>query len=209
MGQRTSVEHARRTVVDKSTLAASIGGGIFAAAFGLLTATILIREEVADTVGGNVADWKGITWYYVNAHMVYLDLEVSGSVEFLELSIMLDLISQSGSTNAQLLYLVPPLVLVAVGAGLARYVRVRDIGEGVMVGAPITLGYGTVVTLLAIASESSSEVEILGVGVRGSIAPELMPTVVVAGVLYPLVFATAGAVLYPLISTARSVLAKL
>ncbi len=51
------------------------------------------------------------------------------------------------------------------------------------------MGLGAVVT------EASGEWSAFGIDATVSMAPELMPAIVLAGLLYPLVFATAGAVL--------------
>ncbi|WP_440766328.1 hypothetical protein [Natronorubrum sp. DTA7] len=176
-----------------SSVAASAGLGVLAAAIGYLVSYVLIVDEVRDVFGGDVADWKGVAWYVYNAHLV--DIETTGSFGSFGGSSTVDFIAESGSTSATLLYVVPPLVLLGMGAMLARQWDVADIGEAVTVGAPVTIGYAVVVGLGALVAESSSEGSFFGIEASGSVAPELLPAVVLGGVLYPLVFATAGAVL--------------
>lgn len=177
----------------RSSVAASAGLGVLAAAIGYLVTYVLIAGEVRDAVGDDVATWKGVAWFFYNAHMV--DVEASGSVGSFGGTETVDFIAESGSASADLLYLVPPLALLGVGALLAIQWSVTDVGEAVVVGAPVTIGYAVVVGLGALVAESSSESSFFGVEVAGSIAPALVPAIVLGGILYPLVFATAGAVL--------------
>ncbi|WP_207586189.1 hypothetical protein [Halomontanus rarus] len=181
------------TVSRRSSIAASAGLGVLAAAIGYLTSYVLIAGEVRDTFGGDVAEWKGVAWYVYNAHMV--DIETSSSFGSIGGSDTVNLIAESSSTSATALYVIPPLVLLGTGAMLAIRFDAADIGEAVAVGAPVTIGYAVVVGLGALVAESSGEGAIFGIEISGSAAPALGPAVVLAGVLYPLVFATAGAVL--------------
>ncbi|WP_436346128.1 hypothetical protein [Natronorubrum sp. FCH18a] len=176
-----------------SSVAASAGLGVLAAAIGYLVTYVLIVDEVRDVFGGDVADWKGVAWYFYNAHLV--DVETTGSFGSFGGSSTVDFIAESGSTSATLLYVVPPLVLLGTGAVLVRRWNVADIGEAVTVGAPVTVGYAVVVGLGALVAESSSEGSVFGIEASGSVAPELLPAIVLGGIFYPLVFATAGAVL--------------
>ncbi|ELY44700.1 hypothetical protein [Natronorubrum tibetense] len=176
-----------------SSVAASAGLGVLAAAIGYLVSYVLIVDEVRDAFGGDVADWKGVAWYFYNAHLV--DIETTGSFGGFGGSSTVDFIAESSATSATLLYVVPPLVLLGMGAMLARQWNVADIGEAVTVGAPVTIGYAVVVGLGALVAESSAEGSFFGIEASGSVAPELLPAIVLGGILYPLVFATAGAVL--------------
>ena len=176
-----------------SSIAASAGFGVLAAAIGYLVTFLLIGSEVRDTFGDAVADWKGVAWYFYNAHLV--DIETSGSFGGLGGTNTVDLIAQSGSTSASLLYVIPPLVLLGTGAYLALQFDATEIGDAVGIGVPVVIGYALVATLGAVAAEASAEGSIFGIAMSGSMAPDLVPAVVLAGVLYPLVFATAGAVL--------------
>lgn len=176
-----------------TSVTASAGVGVFAAAIGYLLTYVLIASEVRTEFGDGVADWKAVAWYYYNAHMV--DVEVSGAVGSFGGSSTVDLIAQSGSTSAALLYVLPPLVLVGAGALLAVQWDVADIGEAVVAGAPVTIGYAMVIGLGAIVAETSAERSFFGIEASGSMGPELVPAIVLGGILYPLVFATGGAVL--------------
>ncbi len=189
--QRSATDDS--TVSRGSSVAASAGLGVLAAAIGYLVTYVLIVSEVREAVGDDVADWKGVAWYFYNAHMV--DVEASGAFGSFGGASTVDFISQSSSSGASLLYVIPPLVLLTIGAILAVQWDVTDIGEAVVVGAPVTIGYAVVMGLGALVAESSTEVEVFGIEATGSISPEFVPAVILGGLLYPLVFATAGAVL--------------
>ncbi len=178
---------------DRSAVAASAGVGLFAAVIGYLLTYVLVGSKASEEFGDSVPDWTGVAWFYYNAHLV--DIEVTGAVGSIGGSNTVNFIAQSGATNATALYVVPPLVLVGAGVLVARQWAIDDIGAAVLTGAPVAIGYGTVMTLGAIVAETSSERTVFGVEASGSMGPELLPAIVIAGFLYPLVFATAGSVL--------------
>ncbi|QFU82392.1 hypothetical protein [Natronorubrum aibiense] len=191
--QLTGTDDGAGGVPRGSSVAASAGLGVLAAAIGYLVTYVLIVSEVHEAFGDEIADWKGVAWYFYNAHMV--DVEASGAFGSLGGTSTVDLIAQSNAAGADLLYVIPPLVLLTVGAIAAVQWNVTDIGAAVVVGAPVTLGYAAVMALGALVAESSTEIEVFGVEATGSIAPAFVPAFVLGGVLYPLVFATAGAIL--------------
>ncbi|RQG93263.1 hypothetical protein EA462_03465 [Natrarchaeobius halalkaliphilus] len=182
-----------RSVSRASSVAASAGVGVLAAVIGYLVTYVAVAGEVEEAVGDSVAEWKGVAWYYYNAHLV--DIDASGEIGSIGGSRTVDFIAQSGSTSATLLYVVPPLVLLGVGAMVAYQFDARDLGEAVIAGAPVTIGYAVVMGLGAVVTEASTEGSFFGVDLSGSIAPQLVPAIFLGGVLYPLVFATAGAIL--------------
>ncbi|WP_137291275.1 hypothetical protein [Natronorubrum halophilum] len=176
-----------------SSTAASAGLGVLAAAVGYLVTYVLIVDEVREVFGEDATEWKGVAWYFYNAHMV--DVETTGSFGSFGSTSTVDFIAESGSTSATLLYVIPPLVLLGLGALLVVQWGVTDIGEAVVAGVPVTIGYAVVMGLGALVAETSSEGTVFGVDASGSVAPELVPALVLGGILYPLVFATGGAVL--------------
>ncbi|NGM68976.1 hypothetical protein G6M89_08110 [Natronolimnobius sp. AArcel1] len=178
---------------NRTSVAASAGLGVVTAAVGYLLTALLIAGEVSDGAGEEVADWKGIAWYYYNGHMV--DISGSGSIGGFSSSDTVNFLAESSSTSATLVYVVPPIVLLATGAALAYHFGTRDIGSAVLIGAPVTIGYAVVMGLGTLVTEASGEWSAFGIDATASMAPETMPAIVLAGLLYPLVFATAGAVL--------------
>lgn len=175
-----------------SSIAASAGLGVLAAAIGYLVTYVLIRGEVAERLDW-VAEWKGVAWFYYEAHMV--DIVGSGQLGDRTESGTFSFIAESTSTSADLLYVIPPIVLLLAGGALAYHWGVRDLGEAVVVGAPVTIGYAFVMAIGAVVSEDSGEIFVLST----SASPDLVQAVLLGGILYPVVFATAGAVVTALL----------
>ncbi|WP_117369830.1 hypothetical protein [Natrarchaeobaculum sulfurireducens] len=176
-----------------SSVAASAGVGVVAALIGYLVTYLFAVSEVRSAFGDDVESWKGVAWYFYNAHLV--EIEATGDIAGLGGTTTVDLIAQSDTTRVTLLYAVPPVVLLGAGLLLASHFGARDIGEGVIVGAPVTLGYLLVLAVGAVVSETSTESEFLGIEASGSMAPEVLPAILLGGLLFPLVFATTGAIL--------------
>jgi len=176
-----------------SSVAASAGLGVVAALLGYLLTFLVVASEVRSGLESDVAEWKGVAWYFYNAHLV--EIEATGDVAGFGGTTTVDFIAQSDTARVTLLYAVPPLVLLGVGALLAYHFDVRDLGEAVVVGAPVTLGYVVVLAVGAVVSETSTQAEFFGIQASGSMAPELLPAILLGGLLFPLVFATSGAVI--------------
>lgn len=181
-----------------SSVAASAGLGVFAAALGYLVTYLLIGSEVREA-SEEIATWKGVAWYFYEAHMV--DIEVSGQAGSFGGAWVGNLIAESSSSSADLLYVLPPLALFAVGAFLAVRWNVTALDEAVIAGAPVTIGYAVIMGLGAVASQFNIEASVFGTEVTGSVAPALLPAIVLGGILYPLVFATAGAAITAAVNT--------
>ena len=186
-------------VSGRNSLLASAGMGVVAVAIGYLLSYLLIRSEASETVGDQIADWKAVAWYFYNAHLV--DIEMGGSIGSISGSESIDFLAESDATAADIMYLVPPAVLLLVGGLLAYHLGARDIGDAVRVGAPVAIGYAFVVGLGVFVVEESMEATVFGIELTGSVAPLLLPAVFLAGILYPLVFATVGATVVVLAQT--------
>ncbi|WP_126664229.1 hypothetical protein [Haloterrigena salifodinae] len=66
-----------------------------------------------------------------------------------------------------------------------------------------TIGYAGVLELGAVVTEASAAGTVIGFEVSRSIGPQLHSAVFLGGVLYPLVFATAGAILAAALAAGR------
>jgi len=137
-----------------SSVAASAGLGVFAAAFGYLVTYLLIGSEVREA-DEDIATWKGSpgtstrpTWSISRAS------SQAGSFSGTDI---LNLIAESSSSSADLLYVLPPLALFAVGAFLAMRWDVTALDEAVIAGAPVTIGYVVIMGLGAIVAETTTE----------------------------------------------------
>ncbi|SEQ69203.1 hypothetical protein [Natrinema salaciae] len=176
-----------------SRVAAGAGLGVFAAVIGYLLTYLLISGEVRETISESVAEWKAVAWYFYNAHMV--DIQSSGSFGPFGGTGTVNFITESSSSTAGVLYILPPLALLAVGAFLALRWNATDLGEAIIAGTPVTIGYGLVMGVGAIVTESSAEWSTFGIEGSSSTAPVLVPAVLLGGIIYPLVFSNAGAVI--------------
>ncbi|WP_226039655.1 hypothetical protein [Natrinema sp. DC36] len=181
-----------------SSVAASAGLGVFAAALGYLITYLLIGNEVREA-SEDIATWKGVAWYFYEAHMV--DIEASGQAGPFSGTDILNLIAESSSSSADLLYVLPPLALFGVGAFLAVRWNVTALDEAVIAGAPVTIGYAVIMGLGAVVAETNIEASAFGIEATGSIGPALLPAIVLGGILYPLIFATAGAAIAAAVNT--------
>ncbi|TYT60742.1 hypothetical protein [Natrialba swarupiae] len=196
---RQQLPSSAQPVSRGTSIAASAGVGVLTAAVGYLITYLAVASEVHESLGGNVAEWKGVAWYYYNAHAV--DVHASGEIGSFGRAETVNFITESGATSTTVLYLVPPLVLIGAGGLLASHLEARDLGEAVVVGAPVTVGYVVVMGLGAVVTETSSEATFLGIEASGTMGPAVVPAVLLAGILYPLLFATVGATLVALVAS--------
>lgn len=124
--------------------------------------------------------WLRVGWLFYGAHFVSVDRPALGSGRA-----SVDLVSQ---WNAPLLvYLVPPVVLVAAGYLLARYVGLTDPVDGALAGTVVSLGYALPAWFCVFAFRVTA-------GGRWA-GPAVVPGLVLAGVVYPVVFGGVGGAL--------------
>ena len=160
--------------------------GLAAWILGYVLAYLLVGSDVresrlnqfAQTFGDGDATYELVGWVFFNAHFVdtLIDAGFFGT----------------GTTNfvggedgfAALLYLIPPALLIIAGVALARYSGSVDPAEGAVTGALVAPGY----LLLSVVGAFLFRIEAGG----ASGQPDLLPAIVVAGVLYPVVFGAIG-----------------
>lgn len=132
-------------------------------------------QPLVELFGGETpAPWKIIGWLYYSAHFVESRVAVGPVTAYA------DLIGQ-GEGNLEVLYLVPPLLLLVAGYLVARQTdQTERLTDGVQAGALVTIGYFVLVLAGVFAFQ-----------VSGS-GPELVPSLLLAGIVYPLVFGTIG-----------------
>ena len=124
-----------------------------------------------------IGTWRAVGWVLYSAHFV--DLRVVTSIGGFESVSYVDLVRE-GSYTPELLYLIPPLVLVVAGFLVARRVEPTLLSESAMTGATVAIGYAAAVLAgLYLFSYENTH-------------PELVPAIVIAGFLYPVVFGAIG-----------------
>lgn len=170
------------SMIERLPLAVGAVAGLAAWAFVYLFTYLLtaadIRSSPARKVfeffGGDLPTWKMVGWVFFNAHFVDTVFEglFGGSRNFV-----------GGDGFTPFLFIVPPLLLVVAGVAIGRYAGVDELetGQAAFVGATVATGY----VVLSVAGAVLFSIE--GAG------PDTITAVLLAGLVYPLVFGAAGA----------------
>jgi hypothetical protein len=130
------------------------------------------------------AGWQVVGWYFLGAHNVGLEVSTSVAGQSSLGTILNDL--------GILQMVVPVVLLVLAGFLTARAAGVPDGIEGTKAGLTVVPGYLVLAVVLALSSSWSFSESAGGVSASASVAPELLPGVLLAGVLYPVVFGALG-----------------
>lgn len=124
-----------------------------------------------------------VGWVFYNAHFVGTTIDVA--VPFVGGTGTVDLIAESAALSP-ILYAIPPALLFAAGVVAARATGATETDDALRIGPAVTIGYlplvivGTVLFTVTVGDSSGK--------------PALLPAIAVAGVLYPVVFGTLGAI---------------
>jgi hypothetical protein len=170
--------------------------GAVAYLVGYLLTFLLVSLSGAGGQGGDspVPGWKLVGWYFYNGHFVNLD--VSGSFAGVAASDLSSLIAASDSATVQLVYVAPVVALLVASVILYRQVGpIEEISEAATAGALVVTGYLPLAVVGAVLTSYTGSISIFGLQVGSvTIQPQLLPAVVLAGLVYPLVFGALGAV---------------
>jgi hypothetical protein len=161
----------------------------FALAYVLVYATSIATVQnsmLADLAGAFGEDrpvWKLVGWVFFNAQFVTttvtVDVPIFGGTSAVNFIAETDALSP-------VLYVVPPALLAAAGVATARADGATDLGRALRVGPSVALGYLPLSVLGAFLFSIS-------VGESSGGFPTLVTAVVLAGVIYPVVFGGLGA----------------
>ena len=135
-----------------------------------------LATDVLEFLAGDPVTWKLVGWLYFNAHFV--DASVPGPLG----RSTVNLLSGAEEPGLLVLYVLPPVALLAAGA-VAAYGASEPL-EGAKAGAPVALGYALASLVAAVAVRISIADAVAG--------PPLVTAVLLAGLVYPLVFGAAG-----------------
>jgi hypothetical protein len=166
-------------------LVAAVLAYVFTYALTISTVQNSLLTGIAEAFGEAGADWKIVGWLFFNAHFVTTTITVDlgflgGGTD------AVNFIAESDSLSA-ILYLVPPALLTAAGLGAARLNGLTETADALKVGPSVALGYlppsvvGAVLFTISVGADSGG-------------SPTLLTAVVLAGIVYPVVFGTLGAV---------------
>lgn len=164
-------------------------GGVAAWLFGYVFTYLLVATDIessplnqlVELFEGDSATYELVGWVFYNAHLV--EISYSGISLFSPPRNFVG--GEDGFTVV--LYLVPPALLLIGGLAMGRYSGVTEPNEGAIAGALVTPGY----LILSVVGVFLFEVSVGG----ASGAPDLIPAVAVAGLVYPVVFGALGGVI--------------
>ncbi|WP_276258349.1 hypothetical protein [Haloglomus litoreum] len=150
--------------------------GAVAELVGYLLVFIITSGSIRDNVLRQATDiptWKAVGWVFFNAHFVETMIDLgflgSGTGSF---------IGEDGFSP--ILYAVPPLVLIAAGLAVGQYRDIDEPVEALLGAVPLTLGYLVLVLVDLFAFQADGTGPVFATGI------------LLAGLVYPLVFGTVG-----------------
>ena len=168
----------------------------------VLTALIVLARiedselgEIADGAGDSASGIDFVGWVFFNGHFV--DTVLEGSFLGFGGSSAVSFVGGDGFTP--LVYLIPVALLVGAGLAVGRFHGVTEVGDGAVVGGLVVPPYLALSVVGAVVFRVSAE----GGGARFSGYPELLPAVLVAGVVFPAVFGAVGGIVAALRSPER------
>ena len=136
-------------------------------------------NQIIQALDGEPATYEMVGWVFYNAHfvnLVFSDLPIVGSHTTAFIG--------GGEGFSVILYAIPIVLLLLAGLAVGRYWGASDPTDGAIAGATVLIGY----LVLSIAGLFVFEITVGG----ASAAPDRLAGVVLAGIVYPLVFAGAG-----------------
>ncbi|WP_136716733.1 hypothetical protein [Halorientalis salina] len=168
------------------------GAAAWIAGYVLTALVVLVRledsrlGEISNNTGdaGSVIDFAG--WVFFNSHFV--EIVVSG--DFLGFGGSSTVSYIGGDGFSPLLYLVPVALLVGSGLAIGRSQGVSETANGAVVGALVVPPYLVLSAIGAVLFRVSTE----GFGASFSGEPELLPAILLAGVVFPAVFGAIGGI---------------
>lgn len=138
-----------------------------------------------DELGAGVLD--GVIWIFLQGHLV--DVEVSREFGDETETETIDLFAEYSTSLPELLYTaVPAVILIGAGYLVAQRVETPESEEALKAGASVVVGYLPAVVVLRFVSrlsESDGEQSF-------AVAPELANTLIVAGLLFPVILGAIG-----------------
>lgn len=140
----------------------------------------------ADLFGGDpISTWQAAGWMFYNAHFV--DVNAPSLIGGAQSA---NLLTQG--EGGSLLFVLPPLLLLVAGVVAGRTAGASDPTEGAKAGAFVLAGYLPLAVIGAFLFRYA-------VG-DGTVAPDLVTAVLLAGAVYPAVFGAVGGAASSLLS---------
>ena len=180
----------------------AIAGAVAWIASYVLTAVVVLARienselgEISDSVGDGGSGIDFIGWVFFNSHFV--DTVVEADVLGFGGSTTVSFIGGDGFTP--LLYLIPMALLIASGLAVGRSQDVVGTAEGAVAGVFVLPSYLVLSAIGAVVFRVSAEA--LGSSFNGQ--PELLPAILLAGIVFPAVFGALGGIVAANTDTAK------
>lgn len=186
----TDRESPAISLTDSYSLGAGFVAGISAYVLGYLLTYLFASGSIRRSLsapfdlGLDVPTTTVVGWLYYGMHQVRLVVTASGGGRTPSGAVA---ISEFGFWEGWYA-LVPPVLLVLVGLGVARTLAVADLKTGTLAGASLAVGYLPPAVLGIFVFEYTRS----AAGVSVSVGPDLATGVVFVGLVYPLVFGGIG-----------------
>lgn len=188
--ERSEASDSSRVSEDSEMpIVAGIAAGLVAWLGGYVFTYVVAADEIrnsglnriVEALSGDAATYEIVGWVFYNAHFVdtvFQNLPIVGSVTANYVG------GEDGFTAA--LYAIPIALLCLGGAATAAYSHAADVTEGIRAGVALVPGY----LLLSVAGVFLFEVTTGS----ASATPDQLAGIVLAGVVYPIVFGSIGGV---------------
>jgi hypothetical protein len=182
------------SVPDRTSDTSGIVGGAAAGAaayllgylFAYVTQQSAVEEQLAgfnffaDLFGGDpIPTWQAVGWVFYNGHFV--DTQIPSLVGGARSA---NLIAQAEGGSLTLLYVVPPVLLLLAGLVASRLAGATEAADGAKAGALAIAGYLPLAAIGAFLFRYA-------VG-DGTVAPDVVTAVLLAGAVYPAAFGAVG-----------------
>jgi len=184
------------TTVDADSLplveGAIAGAAAWIIGYALTAIVVLTRSdgtelgEISETVGDGGSGIEFIGWVFFNSHFVDIIVEAgfmgfggARSVSFV-----------GGDGFTPILYVVPIALLLAAGIAVGRSQGVTDTADGALAGALVVPPYLALSAIGAVLFRVSAE----ALGATFSGEPALLPAILLAGIVIPVIFGSLGGI---------------
>jgi len=142
----------------------------------------------ADLFGGDpISTWQAAGWMFYNAHFVEVE-----SPSLIGGAQSTNLLMEADGGSLSLLFVLPPLLLLVAGVVSGRIAGASEPAEGAQAGAFVIAGYLPLAVIGAFLFRYA-------VG-DGTVAPDLVTAVLLAGAVYPAAFGAVGGAASSLLS---------
>jgi len=174
---------------------AYIGGGLLTTVLMWFDGDLQQELEMAETQGIQASVIDVILWAFHSAHHVEIEssFERGGTTETQSGNLFAEV---STSVPKLVYYAVPVIILVVTGYLVADGALPDSTGQAIQSGAATVVGYLPVTVAARYFSEASGSATILGEQISYSIAPALGTSILLAGIVFPVVLGAVGGFLW-------------